>query len=705
MAKKSKKKKTVDRAGSAHVLATDSVDQRPPSWLSRDWFWALILILAVILAYLPVWKAGFIWDDDTIVTLNPVVVGPLGLKEIWTTAASRFYPLVLSTFWLEHALWGLTPLPYHLVTVSFHAASAVVLWRVLRNLEVRGSWLGAALWALHPVAVESVAWVSEMKNTESCLFYLLTILFFVKGLKSGSLGNRSGGNWNYSIALLCSALAMVSKSSTLLMPLVLCLCTWWVKERWSWRDMAKVVPILLMCIVVGVVVKHVAHLNGGNELHWAQTWQERVAMAGYIFWFYVGKLFWPYPLLTYYAFWKVDPEQWISYLPVVTVVLTLIILWLKRRTWSGPCFFAFAYYLIMLLPVLGLFSMTGFRYSVIEDHLQYLASMGPLALAGTGLARLSDFAIPGRSLLQPALCAGLLLVLGILSWRQAYNYQSEKTLWTYNLIENPASWAAYNGLGFCLAKEGKVDEAITLFQKALEIDPYYAVTHFNLGMALAEKGRMDDAIAEYQTALTLDPDNAQAHAKLGEALSQRGQIDEAVSQYGKALEANPYSAMAYNDLGLALVQKKQVDKAIEQYQKALEIDPNFALAHNNLGVVLFQNGQVAEAIVQYQMALKIDSSVAQAHNNLGLALAQTGVTSLQEGQVDEAIAQFQEALKSDPTIAQAHSDLGIVFAQRGQLNEALAQFQEALRLRPDDNAAQINLAKIKALIQQKGASQ
>jgi hypothetical protein len=369
MGKKSKKK--INRVIPADLPAAEAVEQPALPWWSRDWFWALLLILAVVLAYLPVWRAGFTWDDDTIITQNPVIVGPLGLKEIWTTAQARFYPLVLSTFWLEHALWGMAPLPFHLMNVLQHAASAVVLWRVLRSLEIRGSWLGAAIWALHPITVESVAWVSEMKNTESCLFYLLTILFFVKGLKAGDAGKPGDGRWCYFVSLLFAALAAVSKASALLLPLVLGLCAWWLKGRSSWRDLVKIVPYVVLSLVIALIVKQVAHLNGGNELHWAQSWQERVGTAGYIFWFYLGKLIWPHPLLTYYSFWKFEPDQWVSYVPTASLVVTFAILCLLAQSWGRPYFFAFAYYLLNLLPVLGLFSMTGFRYSVVEDHLQY----------------------------------------------------------------------------------------------------------------------------------------------------------------------------------------------------------------------------------------------------------------------------------------------------------------------------------------------
>src|SRR5271156_3691064 len=193
MAKRSKRKK-MRNSGIATKVAGPRTGAPPlPSWFNRDWLWALILVLAVILTYSPVGWAGYVWDDDVVITANPVIVGPLGLKEIWTTFAADICPLTLTTFWVEHALWGLVPLPYHLVNVLLHGACAVVLWRVLRSLRVPGAWLGAALWALHPVQVESVAWITEMKNTESGLFFLLSILFFARWLKTRASDDRNGG--------------------------------------------------------------------------------------------------------------------------------------------------------------------------------------------------------------------------------------------------------------------------------------------------------------------------------------------------------------------------------------------------------------------------------------------------------------------------------------------------------------------------------
>ena len=651
MAKRSKKKKAQSSEISAKAVESRTVAQQQPSWTSHDWLFGLLLVLAVILTYLPVWHAGFIWDDDVHVTANPCVVGPLGLKEIWTTGTWRPFPLVMSAFWVEHALWGLAPLPYHLVNVFEHAICAVLLWRVLLGLRIPGAWLDAALWALHPLQVESVAWVSEMKNTQSCLFYLLTILFFVRWLRTSDLDRRSGSNWNYGPALLFAALAMASKSSTSVLPVVLVLCAWWIKGRWQWRYLMRSVPLFLMAAVASAITMWPQAADAAaNTDSGARSWPERVATTGDAIWFYLGKLVWPHPLMAVYPRWQIDASQWFSFLPLLAFIIVLFILWLKRWTWSGPYFFALAYFVVALSPFLGLINQSFWRYSFVEDHLQYLAGMGPLALAGAGMVRLADFVIPKKPWLQSALAGGGLLILGLLSWQQVWTYKSKESLWTDTLAKNPNCWVAYSDLGVALSQKGQVDEAIAQFQKTLQINPNYAEAHYNLGNAFLKKGQVDKAIAQWQKALEINPNLSDAQNNLGTALKQKGQVDEAIVHYQKALEINPNHAKAHNSLGNALLQKGQLDEAIAHYQKALEIDPNYAEAHNNLGTALAQKRQVDEAIVQYQKALEINPNHANAHNNLGAAL-------LQKGQVDEAIAQFQEGVRLNPHDSDAQKNL------------------------------------------------
>jgi len=620
--------------------------------MSRDWLWGLILIGAVILTYLPVWRAGYLWDDDIYLTTNPCIVGPFGLKEIWTTSASDICPLVMSTFWVEHALWGLAPLPYHLVNVVMHGACAVLLWQVLRGLRVPGAWLGAALWALHPVQVESVAWIIEMKNTESALFFLLSIFFFVKWLRTEDLGGRTGVGWNYMLTLLFAAMAMASKSSTVVLPVVLCLCAWWVEGRWQWRNLASVALVFLMSVAAaGVSIwTQGLQLADAPDPQWARSWPERLAAAGDAVWFYLGKLVWPHPLIAIYPRWQIDAGQWFSYLPLLAVVIVLFVLWLKRESSLRPCFFIFAYFLVALLPALGLIDNFIFRHSLVFDHLQYLASMGPLALAGAGLVRMADFVIPGKLPLQSGLCAGLLLVLGFLSWHRASVFQSEETLWTDALAKNPNTWAGHNNLGEALLHKGQTDQAIIEYQKALDINPYDAQAQNNLGNAFLQKGEVDEAIKQYQKAMTISPGYAEARYNLGGAYLQKGQVDAAIRQYQSALAISPDYVEALYNLGNALLQKGQVDAAMTQYRKALKINPNYVDASNNLGSLLLQEGRADEAIEQFQQALKSNPRYANAYNNMGNAL-------LQKGELEAAIAQYEKALEINPNYADARNNL------------------------------------------------
>jgi len=619
MGKRSSKKKVPGRRVFKNVTATSERLQETPSWFRHDWIWGLILVLSVILTYAPVWQTGFIWDDDAHLTAKPCIVGPLGLKEIWTTSAANICPLTLTTFWVEHALWGLGPLPYHLVNVLMHGACAVLLWRVLRSLRVQGAWLGAALWALHPVAVESVAWITEMKNTESGLFFLLSILFFMRWLRARDLERRTGGGWNYALTLIFAALAMASKSSTVILPVVLCLCAWWMEGRWRWCNVARVLPTFLMSLAASALsiwTQGLALAGAVTDPQWVRTWPERLATAGDAVWFYLGKLLWPHPLITIYPRWQNDTTQWVSYLPLLAVIVILFIFWLKSELWSRACFFAFAYFIAALLPVLGLIDNPIFRFSLVFDHFQYLGSIGPLALAGTGLAWFSDFIIPKKPWLQSTLCAGLLLILGMASWQRTWAYESQETLWTDTLAKNPISWLGHCNLGLALFQKGQVDDAIAQYEKAVEIYPNYVAAHYNLGNALLQKGQLDKALAQYEKAVEIDPNDAEAHINLGNALFQKEQLDEAVAQFQKALEINPNDAEAQYNLGNAFFQKGQLDEAVAQFQKALKIDPNSFATHYNLGGAFFQKGQLDEAITQFREVLRLKPDFSPAQDNL-----------------------------------------------------------------------------------------
>src|SRR5436305_1206777 len=442
----------------------------------------LLLLLLVFLAYVRVGAAGFIWDDESHLTQNPCIIGPLGLADIWTSTSAFYYPLVLTTFWILHHFVGLNPLPYHILNVTFHAASPLLLWRVLVQLRVRGAWLGAAIWALHPVLVQSVAWVTEMKNTQSAFFYLLAISCFLQSR------DRKRNFIFYWLTIFFFVAAITSKPSTVMLPLVLALCLWWREGEIKQRDLRLLLPFVLISLLAsGWTIweqKFHSHATGAD---WVQTPLQRVLISADAIWFYLLKLIWPHPLIFIYPRWNVDPSRWFAWIPLVALLVVATVLFIKRNTALRPVAFAFAYFVIALFPVLDFFDVYFFRYSFVSDHFQYLASMGPLALAGatvwTACHRI-------KSVPRLALPSAILLVLGALTFHQTAKYLDAVTLYSATLAANPRCWMADYNLAITLKDRGEPDEAITHYRHAIATHADYADAHFNLARLLLEKGEI-----------------------------------------------------------------------------------------------------------------------------------------------------------------------------------------------------------------------
>ncbi len=521
--------------------------------LVREGLWGLILVLAVALVYHPVRYAGFIWDDDGHLTANPAIVGPLGFRDIWTAHSADIAPLTRSTLWLGHWLWGLEPAPFHFLNVALHAVCAILLWRALRRLSVPGAWLGAAVWALHPVQVESVAWISEMKNTESGIFFLLTVLCFLSWLKSGR-----GRVAYYALMLLCGALAMAAKSSTVILPLSLYLCAWWVEGERPWADSIRrffsLVPVLALSAVMSVqsMWSTGAMMSRDVDPQPLRTIPERMIGAGYAIWFYLSKLFWPVPQMAIYPKWEIAAAQASAWAPLLAAIVLLVVMWRARNSWARPYFFCAAWFAIALLPVLGIVDHYELRYSLVFDHFQYLAAMGPLALVGALVTRLPDslpnFTLSGRTWLRIVVCAGLLTVEAGRSWQRVWVFQSEETLWTDTLAHNPECWAA----------------------------------HYNLANALLKNGRSAEAVAHYQTTLELHPGYIRALTNLGTVLAMAGNLNSALVHFREAVQIDPAYAVARNDLGMTLARLGRLDDAIAEFRSAIRIEPGYQLARDNL---------------------------------------------------------------------------------------------------------------------------
>jgi tetratricopeptide (TPR) repeat protein len=654
-----------------------------PSW-ARHWLPGLALLVMTLVAYARVRHAGFMWDDEMHVTQNPAIVGPLGLSDIWTSRAARYFPLTLSTFWIEHALWGLNPLPYHAVNVFMHGACAVLLWRVLGSLRVRGAWLGAAIWALHPVQAETVAWITELKNTQSCLFYLLAVLFFARWVAAEGGGAAGSRPWNYALVLVSAAMAMASKSSAVVLPVVLCACAWWTTGRLRWRHLLALAPVFLMSIASSALSVWTQHLEGANDPAWSRALDERIAVAGHVVWFYLGKLLWPSPLIFIYPRWRVDGTHASSYLPLAAVCVAFLVLWWNRNGRLRPVFFCFAYYLVALLPVMGLVDQYFWRYSFVGDHFQYLASIGPLALAGAAIATALGPAWKARPVVAPVACGALLSALAVLTARECPKYHDSEALWRSTVAENPGAWMAHNNLGAELMHAGQVDEAVKQFQTSLELEPNNPAAHNNLADALLRLGRTDEGLAHYAKSLDLDPRNVSTQTDFGAALLQLGRTGEAIPHLQRALEAKPSFAKARANLGTAYLQEGRIDEALTQFNEALACDPENCATLADLGIALAQKGRMAQAVVQFQKALDINPDFSTALINLGNVLQQLG-------RLDEAIDRYQRALSLDPNSAVTHNNLAFALLQKGQLDPAIAHLRRALEIRPDYPEARRNL--------------
>jgi tetratricopeptide (TPR) repeat protein len=622
----------------------------------------------------PVLRAGFIWDDESHLTQNPCVIGPLGLKEIWTSTRAVYYPLVLTSFWAIHKFAGLHPLPYHILNVSLHAASAILLWRVLRQLRFPGAWLGAALWALHPVMVQSVAWITELKNTQSCLFYLLSILFYLKWEERPLRKSNS----TFAMSLICFALATLSKPSVVMLPAVLALCVWWRRGRIRWQDAAPLAPyVVISAIASAWTIWEQRFHAGAVGPDWEQTWPERLVIVGRAIWFYLGKLLWPHPLIFIYPRWEIHASDLTAYLPLAGAILGLVLLWSVRGKAGRAVFFAASYYVVSLFPVLGFFTVYFFRYSFVSDHFQYLASMGPLALAGAGISILlgrlcetptewasetnalqlsgDSIAVARRTFLTPLLCGVLLISLGSLTWRQTTEYRDLTTLYTSTLAKNPGCWMAHYNLGIVLRDQGQTDQAVSHYRQAIALRPHYTEAHYNLARLLAEKREFKDAIGHYEAALAIDPEDAEAHNNLGATLFEAGIVEDAIAHYTKALGIRPDYAEASCNLATALLSKGDIDGAIARYLQCLEALPNQPDAQYNLAGALLRKGQIDEAITHYEKALELLPENPDAHVNLGSALRA-------KGRLRDAIAEYRSALRVAPENTAAKSNLAWLLA-------------------------------------------
>ena len=571
---------------------------------SQPWLAASFLIAITVLAYLPaILSGGFVWDDLGNVRDNILLHSTNGLGSIWTKGPKsggtmQYYPLTYSVFWVQYHLWQLRPLGYHLVNVLLHALNAVLVWRLLLRLRVPGALLAAAIFALHPVHVESVAWITELKNLQSGLLYMLALLYylFFLGLPGFELKTPAQvrlGRWPfYFAALLLFLAALASKTVALTLPAAILLITWWKTGRVSMRDFLLVLPMLALGAGAGLVTARVEmHQVGAEGYQWAWTPLERCLLAGRALWFYSGKLAWPSRLAFVYGRWEVNQGIWWQYLYPLGAVVTIAFLWIMRkRMGRGPVAGAL-YFIGTLVPALGFVNVYFMRYSIVADHFQYQASVGLIALFAAAADRTLRKLGPGLQRTALPAAGMMLLTLGGLTWRQGGVYKNDEQVWIDTIAKNPACWMAHSNLGLILEGQGRMAEAAAHCQEALRLQPDSASAHNSWGSALAKQGKAAEAVAQYREALRLQPDYAEAHFNLGTVLDREGRLGEAVAQYREALRLKPDAADVHNNLGVALAKQGELQAAQHEWQEALSINSGYEPARRNLGILQRKMGQ------------------------------------------------------------------------------------------------------------------
>lgn len=596
---------------------TQDVPPPAPS-AARSFVLGAILVALAVAVYLPLRDAGWIWDDDAFITMNPRIHAPDGLRRLWfTTESPDYFPLTSSMLWVEWRLFGGEPFGFHVVNVLLHAASAVFLWRALRFLGVPGAWFAAAVFAVHPVNAESVAWITERKNTLS--------MFFASASFMAWAGREDGRPRSWQVAsVACFVASLLAKTASVTLPVAMLCVVWARRGRIARADVVRTAPHFAASLVLGLVtVWFQSQRSIADEVIRTDGFAARLAGAARAFWFYLGKTIVPWDLSFVYPRWTIDPSAWLTWVPLAAIVAAAAFAWTRRATWGRPVLAAGAAFGALLLPVAGFLDIYFMRYSLVADHWQYFAMVAPVVLACAASTRL---VARHGALADLAPAAGALVIggLGALTWTRCAVYRDTETLWTDTVARNPGSSAAQNNLGVAIFAKNRIEESIPFFEKAIELDAKNANAVGNLGRAKLAQGDADAAESLLRRAIEMAPRYAEAHYNLGIAVAGRGRITEAIPLFRQAIELSPEYAEARNNLAGALLQTGRGDEAIAEYREALRLRPGFLQARSNLGVALLRSGDLRGAADEFRTVLASEPDYPLVHLNLGTALGRLG---------------------------------------------------------------------------------
>ncbi len=592
---------------------------------------ALWLLLLTLIAYQPATEAGFVWDDDANLTHNLPLRSGAGLKSLWLEpgATTQYYPLVYTSFWLEYAAWELEPFGYHVDNILLHAIGAILLWRILIVMALPGAWFAAAVFALHPVQVESVAWVTERKNVLSGVFYLAAALTYLRFVSDAFVDPRQRAKrWGYLLAIGLFVAALLSKSPTATLPAALLLAVWWKKGRLSRNDILPTLPFFALGAPIALLTtsmeKYVGTFLG---LEWNPGVLERMLQAGRAAVFYATKLVWPMDLSFVYSRWAIDITAASQYLyPLAVIIALAACIGLRDRVGRGPLT-ALLYFGGTLFPVLGLLEIYYFRFSFVADHWQYLACIGPIVLFCCGGAHLAARLSSRNSIRAVAfLMIGVIGILGALTFKQSRNYHDIETLWIATLEKNPDSAMVNYNLANEVAKRGKVWLAVKLYRRSIELEPENAKPYNNLAMLHLRRGDRGSAERYLYKAIKVAPDYTKAHWNLGAVLLMKGRFRMALRHFELALELPLQFEQEEQDrlnshfyLAGLLMKHNRPNRARGHLIRTLEMDPDHIPAHMMLGRMGLRSHAPIAAIKHFEHVLEFEPKHAAARQHLARA--------------------------------------------------------------------------------------
>jgi tetratricopeptide (TPR) repeat protein len=641
------------------------------------------LFSLTLLVYWPAIQGKFVWDDWLIIQKNPLLTGEFRLHSIWFQTD---FPLSTVVLWLEWLAWEKNPAGYHVVNILLHSLNAVLIWQLLRRLWIPGAGLAAALFAAHPLCVPSVAWISELKNTLSLPFYLLSLWWYLDTEKKPASNTppapdpapRStphASRLPYVLSLAAFLLALLAKTSTVMLPIVLLSLAWWRRGRITGWDLRRAAPYFVLAFAFGLLS---VWFQSHQVLHGRSAQNEnffgRIAAAAWAIWFYLGKALVPIKLNLIYPRWVIAATAIRSWVPLLLLCIAFGVLWRARRGWGRPALFGLGFFVVNLFSALGFFDMYFLEISRVSDHFAYISLIGIVGMVAGGLAWIAErfsekrhgtgavqnVGMPSTSPVQLGLqfaSCGLVVLLAFATFNRARVFATEEGLWRDTLAKNPSAWPALNNLACLEAERQNLTHAITLFESSLALNPNNAAAHINLGRALAQRGRLADAEAHFQSALKLKPNSFEAHRF--------------------------YASL--------LVSQRRTGEALNHFQEALKLEPNID-ARLEFALALNRSGEAARAIQEFHRVLAAKPDTLEALNNLAWILATSADGKLRDGV--EAVRLGEHACRlTDYKQAIPVGTLAAAYAEAGRFPEAQTTAEKAISLATaagDSRFAQIN---------------